>query len=290
MRIFARQSGASWFLAAVVFASILGCSRARSMAASDPSFGAPAARAGAAAPAPGQGVPSADRAMRITVETTVSVRGRDAAVAALRELVRASGGYVSEGKLSGSDAGGSATFTVKVPAAALGPFRAKVAALGEVVRDTERAEDVTEARADLRARLHNARAAEARLLDLLATRAGNLADVVLVDKELAATRETIERFEAEERTMEGQIAFATCTIELTTVYVPPTETTGHRLASAARDGLTTAQGFVLGTALFALEAGPTLLVLLGMLVGGFLLVRAWVRLRRTRASPPGAAA
>ena len=86
--------------------------------------------------------------MRITVETILAVARRDAAVAALRALVTAAGGYVSEGTIEGSDESGLASYTVKVPATAVTDFRRKVAGLGEVKSDSEKAEDVTEARAD----------------------------------------------------------------------------------------------------------------------------------------------
>jgi len=218
--------------------------------------------------------------MRITVETTVVVAHRDAAVSALRSAVAAFGGYVSEGTLSGADQGGSARFTVKVPASSVSDFRGKLASLGDVRSDSEKAEDVTEARADLRARLHNARAQEQRLLDLLQNHTGNLGDVVMVEKEIASVRETIERLEAEERTMEGQISFATVKVELDTVYVPVTTGPGHQLAVAAADGIDTAKSFVLGTVALALATGPTLLILAAMAYGVFFVLRAWVRQRR----------
>jgi hypothetical protein len=232
-------------------------------------------------PAPGAGVvaPSEGRAMRITIDTTVTVSHRDEAVAALRASVRTVGGYVAEGVLTGSDDGGSAKFTVKVPVAKLGGFRDTVASLGKVESDSEKAEDVTEARADVKARLHNARATEQRLLDLLANRTGSLGDVVQVEKELGVARESIERMEAEERTLEGQIAFATVNITLDTVYVAKDPSVGARLVEAAKDGVSGARGFVIGSAVVLLSAGPTM-VLVG--VGLYAAYRASVWMKRRK--------
>jgi hypothetical protein len=265
-----------------LFALGLGCQsadRAASSQAVPLAVTAPMPATGAAATT----APQADRAMRITVETAILVSRRDAAVSALRAAVSSSGGYVSEGTLSGGDEGGSAKFTVKVPSASVADFRRKLASLGEVRSDSEKAEDVTEARADLRARLHNARAGEQRLLDLLQNHAGNLGDVVLLEKEITGVRETIERMEAEERTLEGQISFATVKVELDTVYVARSPGPGHQIAVAAGDGIDMAKGFLLGTVVFALAEGPTLLIVGAMLYGVFVLVRAWRR-RRRRAS------
>jgi hypothetical protein len=248
------------------------------------SMAAPLPQAGGQSGGAASPVPAADRAMRITVETTIEVTHRDTAVAALRSLVSTFGGYVGEGALSGPDKGGSATFTVKVPAVAITDFRGKLAALGEVKSDSEKAEDVTESRADIRARLHNSRAEEQRFLDLLANHTGNLGDVVLVEKEIASVRESIERMEAEERTLEGQIAFATVKVFLTTEYVPADDTPGRQIYLSAKSGIQTARGFLLGTVTFLLAAGPTLLILAAMLYGVLVLFRTWLR-RRKRSVP-----
>jgi hypothetical protein len=263
----------------VAFVALLpACARASSP---EPSGASHASQAATTPASPGSGVtaPSADRAMRITIDTTVLVPHRDPAVVALRAFVQIVGGYVSEGTLSGADQGGSARFTVKVPVSKLGGFRDSVAGLGKVESDSEKAEDVTEARADLKARLHNARAQEQRLLDLLTNHTGNLGDVVLVEKELGSARETIERLEAEERTMEGQIAFATVNVTLDTVYVAVDPTTGDRLAEAAKDGISGGKTFVLGAGIVALSAGPTILIIAAGLYATYRFF-AWNQRRR----------
>ncbi len=261
-----------------------GCSSARHAASmsAPPSLVLSTPQGGASTPTT---APSADRAMRITVETTIVVPHRDAAVSSLRELVASFGGYVSEGTVAGPDASGSASFTVKVPAAAVTDFRGKLARFGEVRSDSEKAEDVTEARADIKARLRNARAEDQRLLDLLATKTGNLGDVVLVEKELASVRETIERFEAEERTLEGQISFATVKVQLETVYVAKEEGPGHELAVAAKDGVVLAKDVVLGLVRLALGGGPTLVILGGLGYVAFRVLRSWSRRRRAARTP-----
>ena len=111
----ARRVWGACALAIAFVMSTSGCGRA---ASSRPvpalALGAPATAGGGTA---GASPPSADRAMRITVDTTILVAHRDAALAALRSLVSGAGGHVSEGTVSGPDEGGSARFTVKVPSA-----------------------------------------------------------------------------------------------------------------------------------------------------------------------------
>jgi len=265
------------FLFFTVLVTQMGCSRAGHSASMEPS---PAAAAVVAVGSPA--LPPQERAMRITVEMTVVVAHRDAAVNGLRAALGDFGGYVSTGSVTGPDATGAASFEVKVPAAKVGAFRAAVRALGDVRSDTEKAEDVTEARADVQARLANARAEETRMLALLADKTGSLADVVAVEKELARVRETIERFEAEERVLLGQIAMATVKVQLETSFVASEPGAGSRLSRAATDGGETAWAFLVGTGVFLLAAGPTLLILAGMAYGVFVAARQWLRWRRAR--------
>jgi|HubBroStandDraft_2_1064218.scaffolds.fasta_scaffold202077_1 hypothetical protein len=251
-------------------------SETRSASTSSP----PAAAAVAAVQAPS--LPAEERAMRITVEMSLVVPHRDAAVNGLRAALADLGGYVSNGAVTGPDATGAASFEVKVPAARVGAFRAAIRAMGDIRTDTEKAEDVTEARADVQARLGNARAEEGRMLAVLADKTGNLADVVAVEKELSRVRESIERLEAEERVLLGQIAMATVKVQLETSFVASDPGAGSRLARAAKDGGETAWAFVVGLGVFLLGAGPTLLILAALAYVSFLGVRGLVRLQRAR--------
>src|SRR5262245_31366538 len=126
-----------------------GCAKAREAA---PSSAAVAPAAAPAQPGAPGALPSSNRALRITVETSMIVKDLDAASAALRAEVAKVGGYVGEARHAGGETGGSASFELHVPAPKLAEFRADIAKLGEVAHDAEKSEDVTEQRADLGAR------------------------------------------------------------------------------------------------------------------------------------------
>ncbi|WP_437577033.1 DUF4349 domain-containing protein [Sorangium sp. So ce887] len=236
----------------------------------------------AQAPAPGV-PPLAQRAMRITVDTTILVDAFDPAMQRLRTAVEEHGGYVSEARVHGGPHR-SASLEARVPSAKVGAFRAVVASAGEVVADAEKAEDVTEQRADIGARLRNARAQEKRLLDLLSDRTGSLADVVAVEKQLGSVRETIEQIEAQERLLEGQIAYATVKISITTRREEPTVGAGGRIARAAREGVENAGAVVVSTVVLLAAAGPTLLLLAALGGALFYTLRALVRRQQRRAA------
>jgi len=253
---------------------------------SEPTGAAPQAL-NATAPAAdkaGGAMAPADRAMRITIETSITVKDVDAAAQAVRALVAQHGGYVGEAKTWGDDDGRLVSFEVHVPVPQLPAFRAGVSGLGEVTSDSERAEDVTEQRADINARLGNARAEEKRLLELLEQHTGSLADVVAVEKELASVRETIERMEAQQRVLEGQIATATVKIHLSSRHASPRVGPGRRVLRAAGDGIDNAGSFLVGAAVVAASAGPTVLIV-GLL--GYALFRVVRALRRRGATKKG---
>ena len=154
--------------------------------------------------------------------------------------------------------------------------------------DTEKAEDVTEQRADLKARLRNARAQEKRLLDLLSDRTGSLADVIAAEKALAEVRDLVERLEAQDTVLESQIAFATTKIRIVPKVAPAPTSPGDKVLAAGSRGLELCGQFFVGVAVVAATIGPTALVLLALAVAIFYLWRAIARRRGwVRPQPQG---
>ena len=239
--------------------------------------------AAALSPAPADpSLPVAGRALRISVDISMEVADIEAAKGAVRAAVARAGGYIGEAQTSGGEDARVASFEVHIPVPNLATFRAEIAKLGETKGETEKAEDVTEQRADLRARLANARAGERRLLNLLEQRTGSLANVVLVEKELGTTREAIERMEAQERALEGQIQNATVKIQLAARHAGDAAGAGHRLAQAVRDGFDNAGAFLVGAGILLASTGPTLGILVIAGYGVYWVVRVWRGRRRAK--------
>ena len=97
-------------------------------------------------------------------------------------------------------------------------------------------------------------------------------------------RETIERMEAQQRVLEGQISYATVKLSISSradaiVVVGP----GHRVASAIVDGISTAGSFLVGLAVVVASAGPTALLVAAIAYGLYRAGRRLVRRRRARA-------
>lgn len=103
---------------------------------------------------------------------------------------------------------------VKVQPENLDHFLQKVRALGELKNQTLGTEDVTKAYFDTDARLKNARVMEQRLIEMLKTKMGKVADLLQVEKELGRVREEIEKMQGELKYWDSQVQFATVTISL----------------------------------------------------------------------------
>ena len=144
-----------------------------------------------------------------------------------RKLVEKYEGNIAHANVSGTDEDRWADIEARVPAKALEAFRSELKTLGELDSETERVEDVTAPHADLEARLHNARAHEKRLLQLLEEKTGSLGDVVAIEKEIASVRENIERFEAPKS---GYSMAESPTQPCTSRSAPLTRICGHTLA------------------------------------------------------------
>jgi hypothetical protein len=104
--------------------------------------------------------------------------------------------------------------TIRVPADKYQAFIDDAAKLGVVKVQFENADDVTQQHVDLKARLDNLRAQEARLREFF-IKAKNVAEMLQIEQELARVRGEIESLAAQVAYLERQAAMATVTLELT---------------------------------------------------------------------------
>jgi len=108
----------------------------------------------------------------------------------------------------------SATVELRVPADRFDRLVEAVRRLGTADELTVQLEDAAPEYVDVNARLNNGRRLESRLLQILATRAGKLSDVLLLERELASVREESDVLEARRRYLQAHAATSTLTLEL----------------------------------------------------------------------------
>ena len=216
-----------------------------------------------------------------TGTASIQVDSLDAAIAMVRALARRVGGFVAG---SSTQAGRgqlhSATLELRMPAGRFDEAVDGLRPLGKVEAVNVTAEDVGEEYVDVQARMGNARRLEARLIDVLARRAGKLSDVLDVERELARVREEIERYEGRLRYLRTRVAVSTLTL---TVHEPvPVVDHGSPgvMAEAARQAW---RNFIALVA-FAIQA-------LGVVVPlGLVATAGWWAVRRWRRPPTRPAA
>lgn len=172
--------------------------------------------------------------------------------------------------------------SLRIPAAELSVALAELKSLGRVENETQGGEEVTQQHADLIARLKNSRQTEQRLQAILLQRAGKISDVLAVEQEIARVRGEIERMEAEQKSLEHRVDFASVDLRLAEEYqarlTAPSPSLSIRLRNAVVKGYRSGFETAVGIILFILEVGPSLLLWLIIFSPvGWFLRRRWLR-------------
>ena len=247
-----------------------GCSRAER---------SPAPSAVAAAPA----APGGEMKVGAPLAAGRALADVDHSRAAIRSEVERAGGYVADASSSGSAGERSVQMELRVPSDKVQGVRAALGRVGEITSDVEKVQDVTEERADLDARLHNARTSERRILEIMATKAAAIHDVIEAEKEVARIRESIERMEGQKRTLDGRIDLATVRVTLSAQpSAAAWQTPGKSISSAGRAGVRAAAASgVYGTMAFVAVA-PILLPIAALITAIVLVLRTRRRAQGSR--------
>ncbi len=270
------------FAIALALSTITGCARAdRAPPPSGVAASAPAAQGGemkAAAPA------SAGRALVVTMDVGITVADVDQSRAKIRAEVERAGGYIADASSSGGSGERFVHMQLRVPADKVQGIRGALGQVGEITNDVEKVQDVTEERADLDARLQNARVSEKRILEIMATKTGAIHEVIDAEKEVSRIRESIERMEGQKRALDGRIDLATVNVTLTGQPGPSAwQTPGKSIASAASGGVRAAAAAGVYAVMVVVAVAPIMLPIAALIAGIALALRA----KRRAALVPG---
>jgi hypothetical protein len=233
----------------------------------------------ASTPTSGAGMPRAQRDLAVTANMAVTVERADDASARIRDAVEKAGGYVSNANADGDKTERVVHMDLRVPRDKLRSVRDTIASQGDVTTDNERVDDVTEQRADLAARLHNARVQEKRLLEIMAAKAGNISELIDAEKELARVRENVERLDAQERGLSGKVELATLSVTVSTKGVATWQKPGEAISRAGVAGAHAALSIATYTAMVLAAVLPTLVPVALITMAIYLVVR-WRRRAR----------
>jgi hypothetical protein len=227
-----------------------------------------------------------------TVTLSLFVKDFDASRASLDAILARHNGYAA-GLNVATPQGAARTLqaSLRIPAPHLVAALSELKALGRIETETQNGEEVTQQHADLVARLKNSRETEQRLQDVLRTRTGKVKEVLEVEEEIARVRGEIEQMEAEQKTLEHRVDFATIDLRIAEEYkaqlTSPAPSVGMQLRNAAVNGFRNVSESLLAFVIFFAEFGPTLLLWLAILF--FPARMLWRRYQRahTLGSPLG---
>ncbi len=214
---------------------------------------------GGAAQATGKESVARKTMLEIRVDLAMDVASGDEAARIARaatDRANAAGGFAESSTI---DANGS-HLVLRVPPAEIESVRAVLAGNGPLSHETRSSRDVTDAVLDLDARVKSSKIEEARLLELLQNKTGNLADVLAVERALADVRERIERLEAEQRAAHGRVDLAVVAVHLNVRGAFDGAPFGQQVVLAAREGVMVARTAGVLVVTTTLRAGPTLLL------------------------------
>ncbi len=164
-------------------------------------------------------VADANRKLIKTVEMTVETKEYDEMLAGLNEQIKACGGYVEHmntynGSIySGRSYSRNASMTIRVPEDELESFLAELTNISNVVRRSDKVDDVTLAYVDLSSHKEALQTEQKRLLELL-EKAQSVEDIITIEKRLSDVRYQIESMESQLRTYDNKVSYSTVYLEI----------------------------------------------------------------------------
>jgi hypothetical protein len=204
--------------------------------------------------------------MQLTVDDV------DATATDVRRLATDAGGFVADEQVRARDE--EVDVTVRVPADRFDDVRGAIGELGDVAEQNVEARDLTAEVVDVESRIASLRASVVRVRGLL-SQSGDVAQLALVEGELARREAELEALLGQQRVLRDQVDLATLTVHMSEDAAPSPSDDGPGFVDGLRRGWVAAVDggrIALAVAGFVLPfAVPVALVALG--------VRRWQRRR-----------
>ncbi len=184
-------------------------------------------------------------------------------------MVEEKGGYISESRFWEHSDGAqkNARLVLRIPAEVFDSTLARLGALGRILDQSTRAQDITEQYYDLEARLDNKKRQEKRYLEIL-DMAAQVEEILKVERELERIRGEIESMEGRMRYYEDRISLATITILAQETHTP------SAVLATLKEALSSLGESFQGMIVFAATVVPWAVVIVLI---GWVLVSFWGR-------------
>jgi hypothetical protein len=193
---------------------------------------------------------------QLTVATHEFAKSRTS----LEEILERHRGYTARLRMAGRRSGSVLSATLRVPATELASAVSELKSLGDVEQEEQAADEITQQRADLEARLSNAQNSLRRLQDLLKKQTYPDGNVRELQRQIANASAEVNRLQAERDASEHKIIFANVQFSLREVVSAPAESIGAQLHAAAAAGFGEASASLSAIVLFLVGRGPVALL------------------------------
>lgn len=176
------------------------------------------------------------------LDYSVETKEFDKFVESLNALVEKSEGYIEYSEVTGNDYGydgnRDANYVLRIPAKGLGSFKTEIANMGNVVRQSERVEDVTLNYVDTESHITALKAEQESLVAML-EKADTVEAVIAIQNRLTEVRYQLESYESQIRTYDNQVEYSTVTLFLREVEreTKVSETFGEKLRERFNNSL-----------------------------------------------------
>jgi hypothetical protein len=212
-----------------------------------------------------------------TAELAVATHDFAKSRTSLEEIVERHRGYAARLRMAGRRTGSILSATLRVPSAELGSTISELKTLGEVEQEEQAADEITQQRADLDARLANAQGTLRRLQELLKKQTYPDGNVRELQRQIGNASAEVNRLAAERDASEHRVVFANVRFCLREVVTAPQESLGAQLHAAAAAGIGEAAASLSAILLFLIGRGPLALLWIVILYFPARLVwRKWV--------------
>jgi Domain of unknown function (DUF4349) len=195
-----------------------------------------------------------------TAELAVATKEFSKSRSSLEEILERHRAYAAKLRMVGQKSGSVLNATLRVPSTELQETVGELKSLGDVEREEQAADEITQQRADLEARLTNAQKTLKRLQELLQKQTYPDGNVRELQRQIATATAELARLEAERQASEHRVLFANVFFTLREEVAKPSESLGAQLRAAAATGFGDAMASLAGLLAFLIGRGPVVVL------------------------------
>jgi hypothetical protein len=195
-----------------------------------------------------------------TAELAVATKEFGRSRTSLEEILERHRGYAAKLRMVGQRSGSVLSATLRVPSTELGGTVSELKSLGDVEREEQAADEITQQRAELEARLGNAQKTLKRLQELLQKQTYPDGNVRELQRQIFNASAEVARLEAERQASEHRVIFANVYFTLREEVAKPSESLGAQLRGAAAAGFGEAMASLAGLLVFLIGRGPVVVL------------------------------